>query len=99
MRLQRPIVELSEIGIRLAIDGGVEQQVRQQRVVAPAAREIMHKRRLVEPLAALDLDLVAIEPGVESRRECESIEFGRDDVGFERNVDLVAETEGFQETQ
>ena len=66
---QRRLVE-RELVV-LAVEGGIEQQIGQQRLVAKAAREIMDIGRLAQPLAALDLDLIAIERGIERRRERE----------------------------
>src|SRR5579863_6725188 len=56
----------------------------------------MNIRRLGEPLAALDLDLVAIEFGVEGGRQGKVVAGRRYDKGFQRRVDLLAEAEGVE---
>ena len=81
----------------LAVEDGIEQQVRQQRLVAKAVREIMRVRRLGELLAEFDLDLIAVERGVEDGRNVEAVIVRRRDEGFERNVGLLAEAEGVEE--
>ena len=71
--------------VAFAIERRIEQQIRQQRLVEKAAREIMRDTAAREPLAALDLDLIAIERGVERRRDGEIVpESGVADEGFER---------------
>ena len=84
--------------VALAVEGRIEQQVRQQRLVEKAAREIMGEGRLAKPLAALDLDLMAIERGVERRRRRIVLEFVVAEIGFERRLDLIAERERGEET-
>src|SRR5262249_43907212 len=86
---QRGAVEIELVA--LAVIDGIEQQVRLQRLVLKTAREIMGVGRLAELFAALDLDLIAIEAGIERRLEREIEGLRRREEGLERDLDLVSE--------